>query len=91
MDTLAYDDALRTIRYSNTCILVIDAQQPLTREDLLLANLVASEGRALIIAANKWDLISEPYQIAHEIEQKILSGKLSQVLNLFCYCISCQN
>jgi GTP-binding protein len=38
-------------------ILVLDALQPLERQDLTIANLVAEEGRALVLALNKWDAV----------------------------------
>jgi GTPase len=37
----------------------MDALQPLERQDLTIARLVEEEGRALVLAANKWDLVNE--------------------------------
>ena len=71
-------DTKKTIDYSNTVILVVDAQMPLTLEDLQIASMVEKEGRSLIIAANKWDLISNPFEIADRIEHKITTS-LSQI------------
>eukprot|EP01080_Neovahlkampfia_damariscottae_P005807 gene5807-9630_t len=71
-------DTKKTIDYSNTVILVVDAQMPLTHEDLQIASMVEKEGRSLIIAANKWDLITNPFEIADKIEHKITTS-LSQI------------
>ena len=57
LERLSVADTLRAIRFAETVILVIDALQPLERQDLTIANLVAEEGRALVLAANKWDLV----------------------------------
>ena len=59
LEQLSVGDALRTIRFAECAILVLDALQPLERQDLTIASLVADEGRALVLAANKWDLVAD--------------------------------
>ena len=51
LERLSVADTLRAVRYAETVILVIDALQPLERQDLTIANLVADEGRAIGSAA----------------------------------------
>ena len=58
-EQLSVADALRTIRFAEIVILVIDALQPLERQDLTIARLVADEGRALVLAASKWDMVAD--------------------------------
>ncbi|HJU15600.1 MAG TPA: ribosome biogenesis GTPase Der [Stellaceae bacterium] len=58
-EKLSAADALRAIRFAAVVILVCDALQPLERQDLAIARLVADEGRALVMAANKWDKIED--------------------------------
>jgi GTPase len=58
-EQLSVADALRTIRFAETVILVTDALQPLERQDLTIARLVAEEGRALVLAASKWDAVAD--------------------------------
>ncbi|MBV9859768.1 MAG: ribosome biogenesis GTPase Der [Alphaproteobacteria bacterium] len=58
LEQLSVADALRAIRFAETAILVIDGLQPLERQDLTIANLVAEEGRSLVLAANKWDAVA---------------------------------
>jgi GTP-binding protein len=60
LEQLSVGDALRSIRFAETVILVMDALQPLERQDLTIARLVENEGRALVLALNKWDAAEEP-------------------------------
>ena len=60
LEELSVGDALRAIRFAETVILVLDALQPFERQDLTVARLVADEGRALVLAASKWDAVAEP-------------------------------
>jgi GTP-binding protein len=59
MEQLSVADAQRTIRFAETVVLVLDALQPLERQDLTIARLVAEEGRALLLAATKWDVVAD--------------------------------
>jgi GTP-binding protein len=58
-EILSVADALRAIRFAEIVILVCDALQPLERQDLTIARLVAEEGRALVLAASKWDAVAD--------------------------------
>ena len=40
-------------------MLTLDAEQPFEKQDLQIADLVEQEGRALVIAVNKWDLVGD--------------------------------
>ena len=59
IEQLSVADALRAIRFAETVVLVLDALQPLERQDLTIARLVEEEGRALVLAATKWDLVAD--------------------------------
>ena len=59
IEGLASADTLQAIRYSNIAILMLDAANPVSRQDLAIAEHIASEGRGLVICANKWDLVSK--------------------------------
>ena len=58
-ETLSVGDTLRAIRFAEVVVLLLDAEQPFEKQDLQIANLIAQEGRALVIAVNKWDLVGE--------------------------------
>jgi GTPase len=71
LEQLSVGDALRSIRFAETVILVIDALQPLERQDLTIARLVADEGRALVLAANKWDAVGEPAAQLKQLRERV--------------------
>jgi GTP-binding protein len=58
-EQLSVTDALRAIRFAEVVILLIDAGAPFEKQDLQIADLVAEEGRALVIAVNKWDQVED--------------------------------
>lgn len=57
LEKLAGADALRAAKFAEIVVLLVDATAPFEKQDLTLADLVAREGRALVIALNKWDLV----------------------------------
>jgi GTP-binding protein len=59
LEKLAVGDSLRSIQYAEVVVLLLDATIPFEKQDLALADLVEREGRALVIAVNKWDLIED--------------------------------
>ncbi len=64
--------SLRTrsaIEAAEVAILLIDASQPITEQDLRVLSMVADAGRALVVVYNKWDLVDEDRR--HELEREI--------------------
>ncbi|MDB5561445.1 MAG: GTP-binding protein, partial [Hyphomicrobiales bacterium] len=59
LEKLAVGDALRSIQYAEVVVLLLDATVPFEKQDLHLADLVEREGRAMVIAVNKWDLVED--------------------------------
>jgi GTP-binding protein len=59
LEKLAVGDTLRAIRFAEVVVLVLDATMPFEKQDLQIASLIESEGRALVIALDKWDLIDD--------------------------------
>ena len=57
VERLAASDTIGAVRQAQVVVLTIDATQPLEKQDLSIARLVAEEGRAMVIAANKWDIV----------------------------------
>ncbi len=71
-----YYASLRTqsaIERAEVCVVVIDASEPITDQDLRIISNVEDTGRALVIAYNKWDLTDEERRryLAREVEQDI--------------------
>jgi GTP-binding protein len=58
IEDMAVADALRAMKVADVAVLVLDAQeQYLQRQELAIASAVIDEGRALVVAANKMDLL----------------------------------
>ena len=57
LEKLSVADALNAVRFAEVVILLMDAQKPFEEQDLRIADLVEREGRALVLALNKWDLL----------------------------------
>jgi GTP-binding protein len=70
LERLSVGDALRAVRFAETVILVLDALQPLERQDLTIARLVAEEGRAIVLAASKWDIVIEPAAVLQHLRDR---------------------
>jgi GTP-binding protein len=65
LEKLSVADALRAVRFAEVVVLTIDAQHKFEEQDLRIADLIEREGRALVIAVNKWDLMAaKPAQIS---------------------------
>jgi GTP-binding protein len=59
LEKLAVADALNAIRFAEVVVLTIDVQQPFEKQDLAIADLIEREGRGIVIALTKWDLVSD--------------------------------
>lgn len=57
LEKLSVADALRAVRFAEVVVLMMDAQNKFEEQDLRIADLIEREGRALVIAVNKWDLV----------------------------------
>jgi len=60
LEKLAVHDAIRAITFAEVVVLVMDATHPFETQDLQIADLVEREGRALVLALAKWDLVEDP-------------------------------
>ncbi|MGF7161055.1 GTP-binding protein [Rhodoligotrophos appendicifer] len=58
LEKLSVADALRAIKFAEAVVAVVDATQPFDKQDLHIIDLVGREGRAIVIALNKWDEIT---------------------------------
>ena len=60
LEQLSIASTLDAIRFADCVILVLDATAAFEQQDLKIADLIAREGRAIVFAINKWDLIENP-------------------------------
>ena len=59
LEKLAVSDGLRAVRFAEVVVVLLDATIPFEKQDLTIVDLVESEGRALVIGLNKWDLVAD--------------------------------
>jgi len=59
LEKAAVGDALRAVRFAHVVILLADAADALEAQDAALARLAEKEGRAMVLALNKWDLVDD--------------------------------
>jgi GTP-binding protein len=57
LEKLSVADALRAVRFAEVVVLMLDTQNKFEEQDLRIADLIEREGRALVNAVNKWDLM----------------------------------
>ncbi|MCC7260690.1 MAG: ribosome biogenesis GTPase Der, partial [Alphaproteobacteria bacterium] len=71
VEKLAVSDALRAVQYAHVVILLVDAEAPLEKQDATIAAHVIEEGRALVVAVNKWDLVTDGKAVMQEIQHRL--------------------
>ena len=70
LEKLSTQDTIRAITFAEVVILVMDATHPFEVQDLQIADLVEREGRGLVFALAKWDLVEDPQaRLAEFIEE----------------------
>jgi GTP-binding protein len=82
-----YYASLRTqaaIERAEVCIMVVDASEPLTDQDLRILSSIEEAGRALVIAFNKWDLTDEERRryLEREIERDLVAFRWAPTVNI---------
>ncbi len=70
LEKLSVADALRAIRFAETVVIVFDATIPFEKQDIQIVDLVLREGRAAVLAFNKWDLVEEPQAVLADLREK---------------------
>ena len=71
LERLSGADTRRAIQYAHVVVLVLDANDMLEKQDLTIARQVIEEGRALIIAANKWDSVENKVEQVKKLRDRI--------------------
>jgi GTP-binding protein len=70
-EKLAASDAVRAIRFAEVVVLLIDPERAFEQQDLTIGNMVIEEGRALVIAINKWDLVEDKAAKLKDIKETV--------------------
>jgi len=71
LEKLSVSDGLRAVQFAHVVVLLLDSRSPLDRQDKILAQLVAREGRGLIVGLNKWDLVEDPQKVRRKVEEML--------------------
>ena len=78
LEKLSVADALHAVDFAEVVVLLLDATLGLEAQDLRIADRVLSEGRALVIALNKWDVAENASSLFNGVKRALEDG-LSQV------------
>jgi GTP-binding protein len=81
LEKMAVADARHAVDFAEVVVLLLDATRGLEHQDLKIASLVLEEGRALIVAINKWDVAEDPSGLFNGIRAALDEG-LAQVKGL---------
>ncbi|HEX7743501.1 MAG TPA: ribosome biogenesis GTPase Der [Sphingobium sp.] len=78
LEKLAVSDGLNAVNFAEVVVLLLDATRGLEAQDLRIADKVLEEGRALVVALNKWDTVEHGSALYQGIKQALSDG-LAQV------------
>lgn len=90
IEKLAVEDTMRAIRLAQIVIMMVDPNTMFEKQDQQICDHVLEEGRALIIALNKWDIVDDKKEQLEELKYKLSTG-LAQVRDLPVVTISALN
>ena len=68
---MSVESTLDAIRFADCVIVTLDATQPFEKQDLTIADLIEREGRAVVFAANKWDLMENRGGAISKLREKL--------------------
>ncbi|HEX8257820.1 MAG TPA: ribosome biogenesis GTPase Der [Allosphingosinicella sp.] len=77
LEKLSVADARRAVDFAEVVVLLLDGTRGLESQDLRIADNVLQEGRALVVAINKWDVAEHPSSLFNGIKGALDEG-LSQ-------------
>jgi GTP-binding protein len=87
LEKLSVADARRAVDFAEVVVLLLDATQGLEHQDLKIASLALEEGRALMVAINKWDVAENASSLFNGIKAALHDG-LAQVRGLPVFSVS---
>jgi GTP-binding protein len=90
IEKMSVEDSMRAIRLAQIVILVIDANAILEKQDLQIAEHIIEEGRALVVAVNKWDSVEDRDDALEELAHKF-DTSLAQIKDIPWQSISALN
>jgi len=79
LEEMSVESTLDAIRFADCVVIMLDATQAFEKQDLTIADLIASEGRAIVFVANKWDLIENRAGAIGDLRER-LDKSLPQIV-----------
>ncbi|GHA53798.1 GTPase Der [Amylibacter ulvae] len=70
LEKLSVSDGLRAVKFSEVVVVLLDAAIPFEQQDLRIADLAEREGRAVVVAVNKWDVETEKQAKLKDLREK---------------------
>ncbi|UWQ03589.1 ribosome biogenesis GTPase Der [Aliiroseovarius crassostreae] len=69
LEKLSVSDGLRAVKFAEVVVVMLDAAIPFEQQDLRIADLAEREGRAVVVAINKWDVEPEKQEKLKELKE----------------------
>ncbi len=69
LEKLSVSDGLRAVKFAEVVIVLLDAAIPFEQQDLRIADLAEREGRAVVVAVNKWDVEPEKQKKLRDLRE----------------------
>ncbi|MFC2969133.1 ribosome biogenesis GTPase Der [Acidimangrovimonas pyrenivorans] len=70
VEKLSVSDGLRAVRFAEVVVVLLDVEIPFEQQDLRIADFAETEGRAVVIAVNKWDLEEDKQDKLRELKER---------------------
>ncbi|NDR54948.1 ribosome biogenesis GTPase Der [Aliiruegeria sabulilitoris] len=70
LEKLSVSDGLRAVKFAEVVVVLLDVEIPFEQQDLRIADLAEREGRAVVVAVNKWDLEDEKQEKLAELKEE---------------------
>lgn len=71
LEKLSVADTLRAVQFAEVVVLLLDAEIGIERQDLKIAEKVVQEGRAMVIALNKWDAVDDRLKVHQQLKDAL--------------------
>jgi len=69
LEKLSVGDGLRAVKFAEVVVVLLDAAIPFEQQDLRIADLAEREGRAVVVAVNKWDIEDEKQEKLRDLKE----------------------
>ncbi|MGR3313223.1 ribosome biogenesis GTPase Der [Roseovarius indicus] len=69
VEKLSVADGLRAVKFAEVVVVLLDAAIPFEQQDLRIADLAEREGRAVVLAVNKWDVETEKQEKLRDLRE----------------------